>query len=146
MNKKQTEILKQTASVITKWIGSALSVVIHTLLFIVCFLLPYYNIVSFEKMLLVLTTMVSLEAIYLSIFIQMSINLNSQTIGDLQEDIEEISDNIEEIQEEIYDDDDDDENKELIEELYNLSRKVGTQSPKARQIIQTRINELKIKK
>ena len=36
------------------------------------FLLPLFKVVEFEEMLLVLTTIVSLEAIYLSIFIQMS--------------------------------------------------------------------------
>jgi uncharacterized phage infection (PIP) family protein YhgE len=65
------------------------------------FAIPYMGFVSFERMLLVLTTIVSLEAIYLSIFIQMSINMNNQNIEIIQEDIEEIGEDIEEIGEDI---------------------------------------------
>jgi low affinity Fe/Cu permease len=145
---KQNEMMKKSASVVTKWIGSTTSVILHTVLFIISFILPYIGIVPFERMLLVLTTVVSLEAIYLSIFIQMSLNLNSENIEILQEDVDEIGENIEEIQEEINDDDDDDsddDKKELLEELTTLSKKIGGLSPKARQIIVNRINEIKKK-
>ena len=147
MNRKQTEIMKKSAFTVTKWIGSITSVVFHTLLFIVSFALPYFGIIPFERMLLVLTTIVSLEAIYLSIFIQMSINLNNQSIEILQEDVDEIGENIEEIQEEINEDNEDDDNskKELLEELTILSKKIGGLSPTARQIIINRINEIKKK-
>ena len=146
MNRTQTEIMKKSAFTITKWIGSAASVIFHTLLFIISFALPYFGIVPFERMLLVLTTIVSLEAIYLSIFIQMSINLSHESIETLQEDVDEIGENIEDIQEEIIEDEDPDEaNKELIEELTTLSKKMGSLSPKARQIIINRINEIKKK-
>ena len=59
------------------------------------------GLINVEKMLLVLTTAVSLEAIYLSIFIQMSINRHSEDIEELQEDIEEIREGVDEIQENI---------------------------------------------
>ncbi len=93
--------MEKWATNITKWVGSTTSVLLHTLLFIISFALPYLEIVSFERMLLVLTTIVSLEAIYLSIFIQMSLNLNNQNIEILQEDIEEIGEDLEEIGEDI---------------------------------------------
>lgn len=144
MNRKQTNIVRRSASIITKWIGSVASVIVHTLLFIVSFMLSYTGMVPFERMLLVLTTIVSLEAIYLSIFIQMSINLNNENIEILQEDVEEIGESLEEIQEEFWDETDDDK-KELVEELTVLSKKVGSLSPKARQIIINRINEIKKK-
>lgn len=144
MNRKQTDIVKKSASIITKWIGSVASVIIHTLLFIVSFGLSYSGLVPFERMLLVLTTIVSLEAIYLSIFIQMSINLNNENIEILQEDVEEMSENIEEFIED-DNDTDDDYKKELLDELTILSKKIGSLSPKARQIIVNRINELKKK-
>jgi len=89
--------MENVSASITKWVGSATSVILHSLLFIVSFTLPYLGIVSFERMLLVLTTIVSLEAIYLSIFIQMSININNQSIEIIQEDIEELGEEIEEI-------------------------------------------------
>ena len=131
--------MRQSASSITKWIGSVTSVVLHTILFVVSFLLPYFGVITFDRMLSVVTNIVSLEAIYLSIFIQMSINLNNENIETLQEDIGEISENIEEIL-----DDEEEEEDELIEELTSLYRKV--ESPKTKQIIQERIKELKKKK
>src|SRR5580700_1499749 len=101
IKERQIKIMEKGASNITKWIGSSTSVVLHTILFIISFTLPYLGLVSFERMLLFLTTIVSLEAIYLSIFIQMSINLNNQNIEIIQEDIEEISEDIEELGEDI---------------------------------------------
>ncbi len=86
---------------VTKWVGSTASVLLHTLLFAVSFMLPYLDLVSFDRMLLVLTTIVSLEAIYLSIFIQISLNMNNQNIEIIQEEIEEISEDIDEIGEDI---------------------------------------------
>src|ERR1700688_4330179 len=98
---RQKKIMEKGATNITKWVGSTTSVVLHTVLFIVSFALHYLGVGTFERMLLVLTTIVSLEAIYLSIFIQMSINMNNQNIEIIQEDIEEIGEDIEEIGEDI---------------------------------------------
>lgn len=55
-------------------------------------------------MLLILTTIVSLEAIYLSIFIQMSINKNNEVIEIIQEDVGEIQEDIDEIQDDSQND------------------------------------------
>jgi low affinity Fe/Cu permease len=93
--------LEKIADKATKWIGSISSLVIHSILFIVAFAMPAMGIISFEKMLLVLTTVVSLEAIYLAIFIQMSVNKNSQDIEIIQEDVGEIQEDIEDIEEDI---------------------------------------------
>src|SRR5699024_10180962 len=54
------------------WIGSIPSLIVHSLVFLLAFLLPVLDVVEFNEMLLVLTTVLSLEAIYLAIFIQMS--------------------------------------------------------------------------
>jgi low affinity Fe/Cu permease len=146
MAKKNTEIIiAKSAISITKWVGSITSIIVHTVLFLISFILPILGFVNLQNTLLFVTTLVSLEAIYLSIFIQMSLNLNNENIVHLQEDVEEIVENIEEIQEEIYDDNED-EGNELIEELTILSKKIGGLSPKARQIIINRIQELKSKK
>lgn len=110
--------LERIADVATKWIGSTTSIIVHTLLFIVSFLLPALEIVSFDKMLLTLTTIVSLEAIYLAIFIQMSVNKNSQDIENIQEDVEEIQEDIEEIQEDVEEIQEDvEEIQEDVEEI-----------------------------
>ncbi|KAA5535168.1 DUF1003 domain-containing protein [Taibaiella lutea] len=93
--------LERVADLATRWIGSISSLIFHSFFFIIAFLLPGMGIVSFERMLLVLTTVVSLEAIYLAIFIQMSVNKNSEDIEIIQENVEEIQEDVEEIQEDI---------------------------------------------
>ena len=98
---ERIETLEKLADGITSWIGSIPSLIIHTLLFLTAFLLPSFGVVDFDKMLLVLTTVLSLEAIYLSILIQMSVNKSHEKIEDIQEDIEEISEDIEDIQEDL---------------------------------------------
>ncbi|MEK7579193.1 MAG: hypothetical protein AAB460_01520 [Patescibacteria group bacterium] len=93
---------------ITRALGSPASLAIHTILFIGVFFLPYLGF-SFDRVLLGLTTIVSLEAIYLSLFIQMTVNRNTESlqgveeeIGEIQEDIGEITEDIDELyQEEI---------------------------------------------
>ncbi|WP_114791456.1 DUF1003 domain-containing protein [Niabella yanshanensis] len=111
LGERNRERLERIADVATRWIGSTPSLAVHTLLFITAFALPPLHIVSFDKMLLVLTTIVSLEAIYLAIFIQMSVNKNSKDIEEIQEDVEEIQEDIEEIQEDV------EEIQEDVEEL-----------------------------
>lgn len=98
---EKLEFLEKIANGITWWIGSIPSLIAHTLFFLISFLLPALGIVEFDKMLLILTTVVSLEAIYLAIFIQMSVNKSHEKIEDIQEDIEDIQEDIEEISEDI---------------------------------------------
>jgi len=93
--------LEKTADKATRWIGSTSSLVVHTIFFVIAFILPFTGALSFQEMLLILTTIVSLEAIYLAIFIQMSVNKNSQDIEIIQEDVGEIQEDIEEIEEDI---------------------------------------------
>ncbi len=84
----------------TNWIGSTTSIVVHTILFIAAFALVFFG-VAFDTILLVLTTAVSLEAIYLALFIQMTVNKNTQSLADVEEDIDEIQEDIDEIQEDV---------------------------------------------
>jgi valyl-tRNA synthetase len=114
--------MEKTADIATKWIGSTTSLIVHTAVFIASFALSFLGIIHFEPMLLVLTTLVSLEAIYLSIFIQMSINKNSEVIeiiqedvGEIQEDIEEIEEDIDEIQKDVDEIQDDSQNNQVAE-------------------------------
>lgn len=123
---RQRIIMEKSAASITKWIGSAASVTLHTILFIVSFVLPLLDVVSFERMLLVLTTVVSLEAIYLSIFIQMSLNMNNQNIELIQGDIEELGEDIEEISEDLEElGEDIEEISEDLEELGEDIEEIG---------------------
>ena len=92
---------QRIALAVTRGIGSPLSIIIHTILFAVSFTASMTGIVTFDRMLLVLTTIVSLEAIYLSIFIQMTINYTTASIREVGEDIEEIQEDVGELQEDV---------------------------------------------
>lgn len=89
-----------TAVKFTAWIGSTSSLVVHTLVFVACFILVVFGI-DLEKILLVLTTAVSLEAIYLAIFIQMTVNRNTQSLEGVEEDVAEIAEDVEEVQKDV---------------------------------------------
>lgn len=111
--------LEKTALKITKAVGSPVSIVIHSILFLGSFALAFWGFVDFDRMLLVLTTVVSLEAIYLAIFIQMTINYQSANIAEVQEDVEEISEDVGEIQEDV---------EELQEDIEEISEDVEEMS------------------
>jgi len=106
-------------------VGSVPSLVVHTLAFASCFLISLAGLAEWSTMLLVLTTIVSLEAIYLAIFIQMSVNRQavelaevSEDVEDIQEDIEEISQDVGEIQKDVDEIQEDvDEIQEDVEEI-----------------------------
>ncbi len=117
-NKEKLSVIEKIANAVMWWIGSIPSLIVHTVLFICAFLLPILNLVELNKMLLVLTTILSLEAIYLAIFIQMSVNKSGAHIEDLREDIEDIQEDLEEISEDIDEISEDiDEIQEDIEEI-----------------------------
>lgn len=103
--------LQKTALAVTRWVGSLRSIVLHTILFVGSFAAAFSGVVSFDRMLLVLTTIVSLEAIYLAIFIQMTINIQGEIIEEVEQDIDEIQEDIDEIQEDV------DEIQEDVEEI-----------------------------
>lgn len=99
---------------VPRYIGSLASLVIHTLLFIGIFSL-YWIGFTFDQILLILTTLVSLEAIYLSVFIQMTVNHQAEQIETVSEEVEEISKDIDTIQEEV---------KEIGEEVEDLGEEI----------------------
>lgn len=100
--------IEQFAHRATQWIGSSTSLVIHTIFFISAFGLKLFG-VSFDQILLGMTTIVSFEAIYLSIFIQMTVNQQAAALYEVKEDIGEIQEDIEEIQEDVEDMQEEDE-------------------------------------
>ncbi len=83
---------------VTRWIGSPTSIVFHTVFFIVCFLVGWL-FGEIDHMLLFLTTVVSLEAIYLAILIQLTVNRNTENLVKVGEDIDEIQTDVDEIEE-----------------------------------------------
>lgn len=72
-----------------KCIGSPFSLLVHTLLFVGFFILRNLGFVT-NTVLLILTAMVSLEAIYLLICVQMIVKNNTKSVAQLQGNIEEI--------------------------------------------------------
>jgi len=109
--------LENFSSKVIQGVGSIGSLIVHTILFMVFFVLFLFGI-EIDKILLILTTIVSLEAIYLSIFIQMSVNIQTKKLNSvasdvevIQKDVEEIQENVEEIQENV------EEIQENVEEI-----------------------------
>jgi len=108
MNPDRTTRLALTA---VRWIGSPISILVHTILFVLCFLVVLFRWMSLNEMLLGLTTIVSLEAIYLALFIQLTVNYQSRSIQQVEKDIDEMLEDVGEIQEDI------DEIQEDVDEL-----------------------------
>lgn len=86
---------------LTQWIGSISSLIAHTIAFIGAFLLGLFHVFSWEDILLIVTTIVSLEAIYLAIFIQMTVNQNTETLREVEVDVDEIQKDIDEIEHDV---------------------------------------------
>lgn len=81
----------------TKWIGTTESLIAHTIIFGASFAFMFAGVAA-DTVLLVLTTIVSLEAIYLSIFIQMTVNRNTESLQEVEEDIDEIQEDVKELE------------------------------------------------
>lgn len=107
---KAALLFERGAFNIIKHIGSVKSIVLHSLFFLF-FLILGISGADWSALLLILTTIVSLEAIYLAIFIQMTVNQNTQSLAEVEEDIDEIQENIDDIQEDV------DEIQENIDEI-----------------------------
>lgn len=108
---KQPPRFQKAAMKITRWIGSPDSIIVHTALFVLSFAAVAAGLVEWNEMLLVVTTIVSLEAIYLSLFIQMTVNFTTESLQEVEQDIDEIQEDVDEIQEDI------DELQEDVEEI-----------------------------
>lgn len=133
------EGLYKVARVVTQWVGSISSIMVHTLFFIFCFVAVWLHWVPFDQMLLALTTVVSLEAIYLAIFIQMTVNLQSESIEEVEKDIDEIQEDIDEMQEDV---EEIQEDVEDIEEDGDLDDARQAEERKALEAIQADIRKL----
>lgn len=92
-NKLEFKHISDLPVKVTDWIGSVASIVIHTLFFVGMFTLFFFGY-EVGDILLILTTLVSLEAIYLSIFIQMTVNRTTQSLAEVEEDIGEIQEDV----------------------------------------------------
>ena len=144
--------IEEVSLVATRWIGSPASLATHTIVFVSSFLAVFTNLISFDRMLLVLTTILSLEAIYLAIFIQMTVNRTTESlegvehdidemqedVGEIQEDIDEIQKDVDEIQEDV------DEMQEDVEEMSEEDKRERKEEANAASLeeIRTRLERL----
>ena len=110
MSKLPPPVFERLANKFTRWVGSVSSIVAHTIFFSACFASVFFG-VEMQSMLLFLTTIVSLEAIYLAIMIQYTVNKNTEDIGEIQEDIDEMQEDVDEIQKDV------DEIQEDVDEI-----------------------------
>lgn len=118
-----------------EWIGSFPSLIIHTTLFIICFIIGLLG-GNWDTILLVLTTLVSLEAIYLAIFIQMTINRHTQSLAGVEKDIDEIQEDIEDIAEDVEDIAEDvEEIAEDVEELQEEDEEEESEEEQDRKLL-----------
>ena len=123
----------------TRWVGSSASVVFHTIVFIGSFLLHFVGF-DFNTILLTVTTIVSLEAIYLSIFIQMSVNRQTKHLSEVSKDVEEIHDSVEDIQEDVQEIQHDiDEILEDVEDIQEEDESEDTKSAEVDRVMLERI-------
>ena len=122
LKKKSLDSIEKMAIRATRFIGSTESLLIHTALFVTSFTLYFWGI-AFEKILLVVTTIVSLEAIYLSIFIQMSVNRQARKLHAVALDVEEIQEGVEEIEKDVEEIQKDVE--EIQEDVEEIEKDVG---------------------
>jgi uncharacterized membrane protein len=147
LKKKSLDSIEKMALRATRSIGSTESLLIHTILFVGSFVLYFFG-VPFEQILLVVTTIVSLEAIYLSIFIQMSVNRQARRlhavardVDEIQEDVEEIQKDVDEIQEDVEDIQKDvDEIQEDVEDIQEDDEEEEKEEKKDDEIL-TRIED-----
>jgi len=138
---------------ITGWIGTPTSIFLHSVFFVGIYILRFFGW-EYSDINLILTTVVSLEAIYLSLFIQLSVNRQAQNIQDVAEDIGEISEDIDEIEKDIEEIEEDvegieknideveknvDEIEEDVKELTEDSE-MDDQQDKKIELTQTQIN------
>ena len=98
--KKKLNKIDQISNWFTHSIGTNASIVIHSLFFTGIFILTLFG-VPIDKVLLILTTAVSLEAIYLAIFIQMTVNKTTKSLASVEEDIDDIQENVDDLQEDV---------------------------------------------
>lgn len=124
---------------ITRWIGSSQSIIFHTIFFIGMFSLKFFNIPN-SDILLILTTVVSLEAIYLAIFIQMTVNKHSEELEEVSEDIEEIQEDVEEIQKDV------DEIQEDVDEIQEDVDEIQGEEEINQEVINLKSNRILLNK
>ena len=122
--KDKVNYLEEASLRIRDWIGTPYSLIVHSLLFLGIFSLKFLGF-GVDEILLILTTAVSLEAIYLAIFIQMTVNRQAESLKAVEEDVEDIQEDVEDISEDMEDISEDlDDDQKLHQTLENIERQL----------------------
>jgi peptidoglycan hydrolase CwlO-like protein len=118
-------------------VGSIPSLIAHTLVFSAFFLAAVAGWVAWDQMLLVLTTLLSLEAIYLAIFIQMAVNRQSASLKEVEADVDAIQENVEDLKENVGD---------IQQDMEEITEDVDEEKRKQRQaaMLETLTNDVKV--
>lgn len=93
--------MEALAKKITQWIGTTQSIILHTIFFTGMGLWFLFDASRRDHILLVLTTLVSLEAIYQMLFLQLTVNLQGVDLTQVKSSMEEVNETIEEMQESV---------------------------------------------
>ena len=82
--------MEKLAQRIIKWVGSTSSLIAHTIFFLAVIGIRVLGVTTTD-VLLILTTVVSLEAIYLAIFAQMTLNKHTESLKEVQSEVEDLA-------------------------------------------------------
>ena len=117
--------IDRIADKVTSWIGSTASIIFHSCFFVFAFVSHWLFSWSFDSILLVLTTVVSLEAIYFSIFIQRAVNQQAERLGDVEESLDDVEDSLDDVEEALEEDEQEEEaEEESLEDVVTEMKKV----------------------
>jgi len=101
--KKKKFSAAEIPDILVKWVGTTNSLIFHTFFFLFSFLSHWIFRLSIDYVLLILTTVVSLEAIYLAIFIQRSVNQQATRLEDVEEALDDVEESLDDVEESIDD-------------------------------------------
>lgn len=104
--------MQKTAKAITHWIGTPQSIILHTVFFTVMLLWCLFDKTNRDHILLVLTTIVSLEAIYQMLFLQLTVNQQGKELIEVKTAMDEVQESVESVQEAV------EEVQETVEEVH----------------------------
>ncbi|MFA7253091.1 MAG: hypothetical protein WC107_00885 [Patescibacteria group bacterium] len=138
--KKKTgvDLLNEISDKLITWVGTTNSIIIHTIIFIFSFISHWIFNISFDLVLLILTTVVSLEAIYLAIFIQRSVNQQATRLTDVEETLDDVEEALDDVEESL------DEVEESIDDVEeSISQKETSANSNTEKRLEEIIKELK---
>ena len=100
------------AKTLTHWIGTPQSIIAHTIFFTIMLTWYVTDVPNRDHILLVLTMLVSLEAIYQMLFLQLTVNLQGKELSEVKTAMDEVNEAVEEMHETVG------EVHEAVEEIH----------------------------